>query len=148
VSSAPNKLTAPLNEFDVHNVTINDTLPANTTFVSASDGGTYDAETHTVTWNIGTVPAESPEACVTLVVRVNASAENTTVTNSVTIDSDETPQTTQSEDTTVCALPPTGESTDSGGWTKNEYTTTEDVYATGSGFNPQITDMNIYVFDD
>ncbi len=138
-----------LNGFDVHNVTINDTLPANVTFMEASDGGSYDAETHTVMWDIGTVAAGATESCVTLTVQVNASAWNTTLTNSATIDSDETPPTSQSVETTVCeAPPPTGESTDSGGWTKNEYTTAEDVYATGSGFNPIFANMNIYVFDD
>ena len=92
-----------LNPFDVHNVTIVDTVPENVSFVSASGGGTYNSVTHTVTWNIGTVTAGAPEACVTLVVRVNAGAENTTLTNCGMIDSDETGPTTQCEDTDVCA---------------------------------------------
>jgi uncharacterized repeat protein (TIGR01451 family) len=95
-----------LNTFDVHNVTIIDTVPENVSFVSASGGGTYNSVTHTVTWNIGTVTAGAPEACVTLVVRVNAGAENTTLTNCGRIDSDETGPTTQCEDTNVCAGPP------------------------------------------
>ena len=92
-----------LNTFDVHNVTIVDTVPENVSFVSASGGGTYNSVTHTVTWNIGTVTAGAPEACVTLVVRVIAGAENTTLTNCGMIDSDETGPTTQCEDTNVCA---------------------------------------------
>ena len=39
------------------NVILQDTLPPDVTFVSASDGGTYDSTTRIVTWNIGSVPA-------------------------------------------------------------------------------------------
>ena len=35
------------------NVTIKDAMPAGTEFVSASEGGTYDADSDTVTWNLG-----------------------------------------------------------------------------------------------
>jgi uncharacterized repeat protein (TIGR01451 family) len=95
-----------LNTYDVHSVTITDTLPAETTFVSASDGGTYDSSTHTVTWDIGTLPAGTPQDCVTLIVTVKSgTAPETLITNSVTIDSDETPPTTQNEDTNVCGGP-------------------------------------------
>lgn len=48
-------------------VVIMDVLPANTKFVSASDGGTYDAGTNTVTWNIGVV-GWGATGSVTLVV--------------------------------------------------------------------------------
>ncbi len=37
-------------------VKIQTPLDVDYTFVSATDGGTYDAATHTITWNIGTVP--------------------------------------------------------------------------------------------
>lgn len=57
------KNTAP-----VPNVTITDTLPSGVTFVSASGGGTFSGGT--VTWNIGTVAAQAPKACVTLTVKV------------------------------------------------------------------------------
>jgi uncharacterized repeat protein (TIGR01451 family) len=36
---------------------VNDVLPGDVTFVSASSGGVYDAATHTVAWSTGTVPA-------------------------------------------------------------------------------------------
>jgi uncharacterized repeat protein (TIGR01451 family) len=45
-----------------------DYLPPGVTFVSASNGGTYDAVTRTVTWNLGTVPISI--GSVNLVVRV------------------------------------------------------------------------------
>jgi uncharacterized repeat protein (TIGR01451 family) len=39
------------------NVILQDTLPSSVTYVSASDGGTYDSTTRIVTWDIGSVPA-------------------------------------------------------------------------------------------
>jgi uncharacterized repeat protein (TIGR01451 family) len=39
------------------NVVLQATLSPNVDFVSASDGGSYDPATRSVTWNIGTVPA-------------------------------------------------------------------------------------------
>ncbi|KKW01258.1 MAG: hypothetical protein A2898_02190 [Candidatus Kerfeldbacteria bacterium RIFCSPLOWO2_01_FULL_48_11] len=39
---------------DVTNVVLTDEIPADTTFVSASDPGAYDAVTNTVTWDLGT----------------------------------------------------------------------------------------------
>ncbi len=57
------------------NVVLTDTLPADATFVSASDGGTYDSASHTVTWNLGNlVPGDM--GTVTLVVQTPAPAEN------------------------------------------------------------------------
>lgn len=94
------------NDFDVNNVMITDKLPPETSFASASGGGTYDSVTHTVTWNIGTLEAGAEEQCVELVVLVGASTPpGTTITNLAIIDSDETPLTTVSEDTKVCLEP-------------------------------------------
>ena len=50
-------------------VVIVDKLDANVEFVSASNGGTYDAVTHTVTWNLLSVPRLT-EGNVTLKVKV------------------------------------------------------------------------------
>lgn len=41
---------------DAKNVVIVENVPKDFIFVSASDGGVYNAANHTVTWNIGTVP--------------------------------------------------------------------------------------------
>ncbi len=41
---------------DAKNVVIVEHVPGDFVFVSASDGGVYNAASHTVTWNIGTVP--------------------------------------------------------------------------------------------
>ena len=92
----------------MHNVTLVDKLPDEESFVSASDGGIYDAVNHTVIWNIGTLPARAPQRCVTLNVTVKpGTSPGTTITNYCTIDSDETPATTVTERTDVCIPPPT-----------------------------------------
>jgi len=95
------------NIYEVHNVTLVDKLPAEESFVSASDGGIYDAVNHTVIWNIGTLSAGASQRCVTLNVAVKpGTSPGTTITNYCTIDSDETPATTVTERTDVC-IPPT-----------------------------------------
>lgn len=82
------------------NVVITDPLPANTTFVSAGNGGTYNSATNTVTWNLGTVAVGSYST--TLVLHVNANvADGTVITNVATIDSAETDPLQASQATTV-----------------------------------------------
>jgi uncharacterized repeat protein (TIGR01451 family) len=95
------------NAYDVNNVILIDTLPAEVAFVSASGGGTYDSGTHTVTWSLGTLPAGAPQECQQLVVQVDpATPPLTMFTNLGEIDSDETGPAYASEDTTVCEPPP------------------------------------------
>jgi len=82
-------------------VTITDTVPANTTFVSASDGGTESAGV--VTWNIGTLQAGAPQQCVTMTVQVDDPLPlgATSIDNTSTINSNETPQTTKTAETPI-----------------------------------------------
>ena len=57
------------------NIVLTDTLPAEVDFNAASDGGTYDAGTRTVTWNLGNhVPGDS--GTVTLVGNVHTPLPN------------------------------------------------------------------------
>ena len=80
-----------LNSFDVTNVTLVDTLPAEVTFVNASGNGSYDSNNHTVTWDIGTIPAGQTGSPEQLVVNVGAGvAPGTTLTNYAEITSTET----------------------------------------------------------
>lgn len=60
---------------------LTDSLPSNTVFVSAANGGTYDATTKMVTWNLGAhVPGD--KGSVTLLVSaVNPLANGTIITN-------------------------------------------------------------------
>ncbi len=57
-------------EAEPADITIRDPLDPGVDFVSASDGGIYDAATHTVFWNLGKQPAGAVGK-VTLTVRVN-----------------------------------------------------------------------------
>jgi uncharacterized repeat protein (TIGR01451 family) len=93
------------NALSVNNVTITDNVPQGASFVSASDGGTNTSGT--VTWNIGTLAAGAAQACVQMVVNVTAPADSI-ITNIATIDSDDTPPTTQSVVTNVIVLPELG----------------------------------------
>jgi len=76
-----------------------DTLPTELDFVSETVNGTpntgvYDPVTHTVTWDIGTLPAGYTGE-IALVVRVNQNATGEAVLyNYCTIKSDQTPPTT------------------------------------------------------
>ena len=93
------------NTLAVNNVTITDSIPQGTSFASASDGGTQTAGV--VTWNIGSLAAGAAQACVQLVLNVTAT-DGSTITNVATIDSDDTPPTTQSAVTNVVILPELG----------------------------------------
>lgn len=55
---------------DANNLMVTDTLPTNTTFVSADNGGVYDAATKTLTWYIN-VPANK-DVTLTYQVTVNS----------------------------------------------------------------------------
>ena len=68
-------------------MTLTDTLPANTTFVSASDGGVLAGGV--VTWSIGSVPV-GPTVTRTVTVQVNdpLPAGVTSITNTATVTDD------------------------------------------------------------
>ncbi len=67
-------------------VIIVDTLPDYVSYVSATGDGVYDAATHTVTWNIGTLAASaSGQVAVTVKLDPVFEAGTTTLTNVATI---------------------------------------------------------------
>jgi len=82
------------NGYTVNNVSIIDILPHEVSFVTADGNGVfgqYDAITHTYRWSYSSLPPGFPGACLTLVAQVNqGTAPGTTITNFVTVDSDET----------------------------------------------------------
>lgn len=85
-------------------VVLTDPIPANTTFVSASAPGVYDAVSNTVTWNMGDVAVGNYSA--TLVVKVNSPLTNgTQITNTATVDSAETTPQAAVAQTTVSSGP-------------------------------------------
>ena len=84
------------NAFDVTNVTAIDELPVELDFVSETlngvpGTGVYDSVAHTVSWDIGTLPAGYTGGLIELVVRVNQDAVgNTTIYNYCKIESAQT----------------------------------------------------------
>ncbi|WP_449490286.1 SdrD B-like domain-containing protein [Actinomyces sp. Marseille-QA0893] len=70
----------------VQNIKVVDPLPAKAVFVSASDGGVYDAATHTVTWSFDKWFWQNPlESTVTVKYPAGAVTTADTVANKATI---------------------------------------------------------------
>lgn len=70
-----------IEETDASGVVLTDEIPANTSFVSASDPGVYDALTNTVMWNMGIVGPGN--YLTTLVVKADSPLANGTVISNV-----------------------------------------------------------------
>ncbi len=88
------------NSYKVTNAILTDQLPPQVTFISASGGGTNAGGK--VTWKLGTINPGASGA-VTLVVNVKTSTSaGTVIKNSGTLDTDQTPPTTQGDITNVC----------------------------------------------
>ncbi|HVP57821.1 MAG TPA: DUF11 domain-containing protein, partial [bacterium] len=88
------------NTLDVHGVVLVDSLPYQTSFVSASGGGTYDSGSRIVTWQIGTLGGGVQG---TQSVRLMAGApQGSSISNVCSIVSDETPATAATRTTMVC----------------------------------------------
>lgn len=85
------------NDYTVTDVFIVDTLPEEVSFVTADDdgvGGRYDPNTHTYKWSYSSLPPGS-STCLELTVLVNQDVKvGTTITNFVTINSNQTPPST------------------------------------------------------
>jgi uncharacterized repeat protein (TIGR01451 family) len=69
-------------------VIVTDTLPAGLTFVSASNGGVWDANTRTITWNVGNL-ANVSQFTATVTAEVTSEAAAKTLVNTATADSDQ-----------------------------------------------------------
>ena len=68
------------------NVMITDELPVELDFVSATQDGEYNLVTHTVSWDIGTIPAGGTGTLIELVVKVNQDAvPGSTIMNYCTV---------------------------------------------------------------
>ncbi|MFC1687405.1 NEW3 domain-containing protein [Patescibacteria group bacterium] len=93
-----------IEEVDASGLVLMDEIPANTSFVSASDPGVYDAVTNTVMWNFGIV---GPGNYVTsLVVEVDSPLMNgTEIANTATLESAEVDTLLASCDVTVSSGP-------------------------------------------
>jgi uncharacterized repeat protein (TIGR01451 family) len=96
------------NDFTVQDVFIEDNLPDEVTFISASDDGIYgqyNPVTHIYTWLYPTLVTGS-SACLDITVKVNDNVPpRTTIVNSVTINSNTTPQTTTNSEIVTASNP-------------------------------------------
>lgn len=136
------------NNQPVTNVVLVDELPPDAAFVSASDGGTYDAGTHKVTWNIGTLPAYAPTQYRYLTVTINPNVNpGDKITNYATINGAEPGTGPTTVRVTVIVAPPIIESCDEFGVKKDVFNPSENVSAYGSGYQPQAT-YTLYIEPD
>lgn len=89
---------------DLHEVVITDILPPELDFVSATEGGVYDASSHTVVWELGDIPTGSVTPTLYLDVMVNQNAvPGQTIQNYCQLDCTELPPVSPPEP----PLPPT-----------------------------------------
>jgi len=99
------------NDFVVKDVVVQDVLPKQVSFVSAQKGtvaGKYDPATQTCTWALASLKAGQ---AVHLEIEAHVKeglAKGTTFTNTVTVESDETPASTAWADAIVGEAPSTG----------------------------------------
>ena len=63
-------------DVDAMNPVITDVIPSGSTYVSSSNGGTYNNATRTVTWNLPGTLVSGESGSVTLVIRANCGSTN------------------------------------------------------------------------
>ena len=90
------------NEFELTNVVIEDVLPPGLEYVEASGDHVYDPETRRVRWVLERVEAGERRQAFALVARVASNVtKGSEIGNVVTVDTDQTPPTTQRSFTNV-----------------------------------------------
>ncbi|TMG24206.1 MAG: hypothetical protein E6H96_07285, partial [Chloroflexi bacterium] len=98
-------LTYTLANGPVHNAVITDVLPvglASGAPFDISNGGTYDAGTHTITWNLGTLESSGTVSYKITVAATAPAVLDQPFVNTATIKSDETPS---NSDTAAVLVP-------------------------------------------
>jgi uncharacterized repeat protein (TIGR01451 family) len=88
-----------------NDTTLVDTLPPDVIFMSASDGGTYDAQTGAVTWHVGTVDAEASATRRVSVKPVHPAFPMSNAVSATTASTDPGSPNADSVDTTVTPEP-------------------------------------------
>ncbi|MFA6553377.1 MAG: DUF11 domain-containing protein, partial [Patescibacteria group bacterium] len=91
---------------DMGSLVVTDTLPTNTTFVSADNGGTYDDTTKLITWTIASVPATN-QVDVTYTATVNSGLPigTTAIDNIATINCNNIKDTASMITLSTCPFP-------------------------------------------
>ncbi|MGH9197825.1 MAG: DUF11 domain-containing protein, partial [Acidimicrobiia bacterium] len=64
-------------------VKVSDPLPSGVSFVSADQGGTYNATTNTISWFLGPVTVDQPSISLSLTVKVDPAKTGTIVNNAI-----------------------------------------------------------------
>jgi uncharacterized repeat protein (TIGR01451 family)/LPXTG-motif cell wall-anchored protein len=97
-------LTVTVSDATAQDVAVTDPIPAHLTFVKASNGGTYDASSKTVTWSLGDlVPGTYP---ISLTVKIDGVvSNNTVVTNTATARAASLDPVTASADVSLTSTP-------------------------------------------
>jgi uncharacterized repeat protein (TIGR01451 family) len=94
------------NAYAVYNVVMTDYLPEEGEYISCTGGGVYDAGSHSVVWDLGTLAAGANKL-IDLSVRIDASGlDGTTITNICEIAGYGTPVTQTTKETEICYCPP------------------------------------------
>ncbi len=92
---------------EARRVTVSDALPSNLNFVAASDGGSFDSGTRTVTWMLGTVTENAPAKKLTLMVQLAPAYRGDSWTNTAQI-STSTPERDLGDNADSVTTPPRG----------------------------------------
>lgn len=71
--------------WDAPHTVVTDVLPSTLTFVSASDEGVYDEETHSVTWQLGTLGGDSERVVSVVATVVDGLSLGTPVVNTASV---------------------------------------------------------------
>ncbi len=90
---------------DAHELAITDVLPANTSFVAASDGGSFDSGSNTVTWTFESLPAGASRSLTLTVQIASPLANGTMISNSATASAGNAAPVTGGVDVTVASAP-------------------------------------------
>jgi hypothetical protein len=101
-------LTYRLTNGPVHNAVITDVLPvglADGAPFDISNGGTYDAASHTITWNLGTLDSSGTLTYKITVAATAPAVVDQPFVNAATVDSDETPSENDTAEVLVPAPP-------------------------------------------
>ena len=112
---------------DATGVVITDVVDANLENVTPQDGGTYNATSRTITWNIGAVAVNASGTVHFTADIVSPLDDGTIIENTGTIDSDQTdPEDTNTTETTVGSVtPPVTPAGGGGGGSTTKYLTVD-----------------------
>jgi uncharacterized repeat protein (TIGR01451 family) len=90
------------------NASVTDPLPAGTSFISATSGGSYDPATRTVTWSLGSLLPKKARTLTLLAGAPVSAADQSVVLNTATLTSSSAQPTTAQASTVISSVPAPG----------------------------------------